>query len=166
MAKRWLSLIFEWVRPLGVGFLLSTAYSSPTVFGTDAVAQFHIVAPLMVMLMSGTVAFELLVMSFVLGEAGALKLGYQPDRAFQIQSGLGLASTAVTALLVFIFNWGLYADLTITTAMLLFFVFSAVNHTVSAIVGRNRSVVNLMRPMLTFALVGGIVPLMANALNH
>ncbi len=48
--------------------------------------------PFVAMIMSGTVAFE----SLVLGEAAAEKIGYGPHRAYQIQSGLANAATAIT----------------------------------------------------------------------
>lgn len=53
-----------------------------------------------------TVAFEAL----ILGEAASEKIGYKPHRAYQIQSGLANAATAVTALLVYVLDWGRYAD--------------------------------------------------------
>jgi len=43
------------------------------------------------MIMSGTVAFE----SLILGEAAPEKIGYEPNRAYQIQSGLANAATAI-----------------------------------------------------------------------
>ncbi len=94
----------EWIRPA----LIVLTYFLAKYLGTDAVSTFHILGPVMVLIMSGTVAFE----SLILGEAGSEKIGYKPDRAYQIQSGLNNLATASTALLVFILNWGRYADAT------------------------------------------------------
>ncbi len=116
----------------------------------------------MVMFMSGTVAFE----SLVLGEAASEKIGYQPSRAYQIQSGLANAATAITALLVYVLNWGRYADATIVTAMLLFFSFSAANHVATAIREGNMKPVNLLRPVIALALIGALLPPMVKALNQ
>ena len=46
--------------------------------------------PFVVMIMSGTVAFE----SLILGKAASEKICYEPHRANQIQSGLANAATA------------------------------------------------------------------------
>jgi len=112
--------------------------------------------------MSGTVAFE----SLILGEVASGKIGYAPNRAYQIQSGLANAATAMTALLVYVLDWGRYADATIVTAMLMFFTFSAVNHTATAIVERNMKLVNLMRPVMALLLIGFLLPLMIKALTQ
>ena len=72
---------------------------------------------------------------------------------------------AVTALLVYELNWGRYADATIVVVMLLFFTFSAVNHTVTAVMERNLKPVNLMRPVMTLFLICFLLPHMIKALN-
>ena len=63
----------------------------------DVIAQFHIFGLLIVVVMSGSVAFE----SLVLGEISSAKIGYM-----QIQSGLANAAIAITALLVIVLGWG------------------------------------------------------------
>jgi hypothetical protein len=112
--------------------------------------------------MSGTVAFE----SLILGDAASEKIGYTPNRAYQIQSGLANAATAVTALLVYLLDWGRYAEATIVTAMLLFFSFSAANHAATAIRERNLKPVNLMRPVMALLLIGFLLPHLIKALNQ
>jgi hypothetical protein len=97
MNKKAIAAMMEWVRPAGIGLAIFFAYY----LGRDAISQFHIMGPFIVMLMSGTVALE----SLVLGEAASEKIGYKPDRAYQIQSGLANAATAVTALLVYVLDW-------------------------------------------------------------
>ncbi|PJA32259.1 MAG: hypothetical protein CO187_04925 [Zetaproteobacteria bacterium CG_4_9_14_3_um_filter_53_7] len=158
MTKKRLAMIMEWLRPVGIGLTVFFGYY----FGHDAIAQFHIIGPFIVMVMSGTVAFE----SLILGEVASEKIGYVPNRAYQIQSGLANAATAMTALLVYVLDWGRYADATIVTAMLMFFTFSAANHTVTAIVERNMKPVNLMRPVMALLLIGFLLPLMIKALTR
>lgn len=148
----------EWLRPAGIGLAIFFAYY----LGKDAISQFHIMGPFVVMLMSGTVAFE----SLILGEVASEKIGYAPNRAYQIQSGLANAATAITALLVYVLDWGRYADATIVTAMLIFFTFSAVNHAATAIMKKNMKPVNVLRPALTLLLIGLLLPLMINALTQ
>jgi hypothetical protein len=130
--------------------------------GKDAISQFHIMGPFIVMIMSGTVAFE----SLILGEEASEKIGYAPNRAYQIQSGLANTATALTALLVYVLDWGRYADATIVTAMLMFFTFSAANHLATAIRDGNMKPVNLMRPAVTLLLIGLLLPLMIKALSQ
>jgi hypothetical protein len=158
MDKKTLAMMMEWIRPAGIGFALFFGYYC----GRDAIGQFHIMGPYIVMLMSGTVAFE----SLVLGEAASEKIGYAPHRAYQIQSGLANAATAVTALLVYVLDWGKYADATIVTAMLTFFTFSAANHVATAVRDGNMKPVNLLRPILVLVLFGCLLPPMIRALTQ
>ena len=150
--------MMEWLRPAGIGLAIFFAYY----FGKDAISRFHIMGPFVVMLMSGTVAFE----SLILGEVASEKIGYEPNRAYQIQSGLANAATAITALLVYVLDWGRYADATIVTAMLMFFTFSAANHVATAIMERNMKPVNLLRPAMALLLIGFLLPPMIKALTQ
>jgi len=148
--------MMEWLRPCGIGIAVFIAYYS----GTDAVSQFHIMGPFVVMLMSGSVAFE----SLILGDAASEKVGYAPNRSYQIQSGLASAATAITALLVYLLDWGRYADATIVSVMLIFFSLSAANHVASAVRDRNMKPVNLLRPVVTLLLIGMLLSPMIKAL--
>lgn len=152
-----MATMMEWLRPVGIGLVIFFAYF----LGNDQRSQFHIMGPLIVILMSGTVAFE----SLILGEAASEKIGYKPDRAYQIQSGLANMSTAVTALLVYLLDWGTYADATVVIIMLIFFTFSAANHLATAVKNKNMKPVNLLRPVMTLLLIGLLIPLMLQALN-
>jgi hypothetical protein len=156
MTKKTLSWMMEWFRPFGIGLAIFFAYY----FGRDDISRFNIMGPFAVVIMSGSAAFE----SLVLGEAASEKIGYKPHRAYQIQSGLANAATAGTALLVYVLDWGRYADATIVTAMLMFFVFSAANHVATAITERNMKPVNLLRPALALLLIGFLLPPMIKAL--
>jgi hypothetical protein len=158
MTEKKLAFMMEWLRPAGIGLVIFFAYY----LGKDAISRFHIMGPFVVMLMSGTVAFE----SLILGEVAAEKIGYEPNRAYQIQSGLANAATAITALLVYVLDWGRYADATIVTAMLLFFTFSAANHVATAIREGNMKPVNLLRPAVALLLIGFLLPPMIKALTQ
>lgn len=150
-------MIMEWLRPAGIGLAIFCAYF----WGHDAISQFHIMGPFVVMAMLGTVAFE----SLFLGDVASQKVGYAPNRAYQIQSGLANAATAVTALMVYLLDWGRYADATIVSVMLIFFALSAANHVVSAIMERNMKAVNLLRPVMALLLIGFLLPAMIKALQ-
>lgn len=150
--------MMEWIRPAGLFLGYFLAYW----LGEDPVSVFHILAPVVVVVMSGTVAFE----SLVLGEAASEKIGYQANRAYQVQSGLSNLATALTAVLVFVMDWGKYADATVVCAMLLFFVLSAGNHTYTAVKQGNFKPVNLLRPVLTIVLLCFVLPPMIKSLAH
>jgi len=152
-----LSMLLEWIRPAGIVLVYFLSRS----LGTDAVSTFHILGPFIVVIMSGTVAFE----SLFLGAAASAKIGYKPDRAYQVQSGLNHLATAVAALLVYLLAWGPYADATVTIVMLLTFTFSAANHLATAIREHNMKPVNLMRPLMTLLLLGVLLPPMIKALQ-
>jgi hypothetical protein len=158
MTKKNLAMMMEWLRPAGIGIAIFLAYY----LGNDAISRFHIVGPFVAMLMSGTVAFE----SLALGDVSSEKIGYEPNRAYQVQSGLANTATAITAFLVYVLDWGRYADATVVTAMLLFFTLSALNHVATAIVERNKKPVNLMRPVMALLLIGFLLPHMIKALNQ
>lgn len=154
--KKKVASMMEWIRPSGLFLAYFLAYA----WGNDPTNVFHFLAPAVVLLMSGTVAFE----SLVLGEVASEKIGYQPNRAYQVQSGLSNLATALTAVVVFVMDWGKYAEATVVTAMLLFFVLSALNHTMTAVTQGNFKPVNLLRPVLTIILVSFMLPPMIKAL--
>ena len=64
MTKKNLAVMMEWLRPAGIGLAIFFAYY----LGQDAVSQFHIMGPWVVLLMSGTVAFESLILGDVASE--------------------------------------------------------------------------------------------------
>lgn len=154
--RRFLASAMEWIRPVGISaaFFLSMAY------GNGAVERFHLLGPAVVVLMCGTVAFEAL----FLGEVSSAKIGYRPDRAYQVQSGLNHLALALTAALVLALGWGRYAEAAVVTAMLLVFAFSGANHLVSAVRGGNLKPVNLMRPLMAALLAALMIPFMIPAL--
>ena len=150
--------MLELIRPAGVGVAVFLGYW----LGEDPVARFHIMGPLSCMIMAGTVAYE----SIMTGERAPSKTGYQPDRAYQIQSGLANAAMAITAALVWLCGWGPFAEAAIVTVVLLFFSLSAANHLRTAILFHNMKPVNLLRPLVTLLLLGALIPPMLQALSR
>jgi hypothetical protein len=151
------AIIIEWLRPVGVVlvFLLADFY------GTDPISRLHILGPFITIIMCGTVGLEAL----FLGEAASAKIGYAPSREYQIQSGLSNLAMAVTAIIVYVLNWGRFADATITTVMLVFFSFSATNHAATIIKNKNMKTANLMRPILTILLLLFLLPAIFKAIS-
>jgi len=156
--KKSLAIVLEWIRPAGIGLV----YFLAEYLRTDPISKFHLLGPIVVVITSGSVAFE----SLVLGEASSEKIGYRSDRPYQTQSGLSNLATALTALLVFVLDWGRYADATVVIVMLLFLTLSAVNHAVTAIRDRNWKPANLMRPLMSLLLAGVLLPPMIKALTQ
>lgn len=148
--KKRLTFLMEWLRPAGIVFAFFLSES----IGTDAASKLHILGPLITIIMCGTVGLEAL----FLGKEAAEKIGYAPNRAYQVQSGLANLAIAVTAIFVYFFSWGVFADATITTVMLTFFTFSAANHTATIIRDKNTKTTNLMRPIMTIILLIFILP--------
>ncbi|MBU0504822.1 hypothetical protein KJ708_02420 [bacterium] len=151
-----LTTSMEWVRPMGICIIIFLA----NFLYTDPVAYFHLLGPGIVILMCGTVAFE----GLFLGSIASAKIGYKPNRAYQVQSALNHLATAITAILVLIFNWGRYADATIVTVMLIVFTLSGSNHFWNALKEKNFKPVNLMRPALSLILIIFLIPPMLKAL--
>ena len=156
--KKRLSILLEWIRPVGI----AGAYFLSEFYGSDAISKFHLLGPVVVLIMSGSVTFE----SLVLGAVASDKIGYPPNRAYQIQSGLNHLSTALAALLVLLLPWGRYADATLVIVMLLFFSLSSVNHLLTAVRDHNLKPVNWMRPIMTLLLLGILLPAMIQALRQ
>jgi hypothetical protein len=80
MTKKNRGLMMEWLRPAGIGIAIFIAFY----LGKDAISRFHIMGPFVVMLMSGTVAFE----SLILGEVASEKIGYKLNRVL-LRDGVG-----------------------------------------------------------------------------
>ena len=154
MTKKNLAMLMEWLRPTGIGLAIFFGYY----FGRNPLERFHLMGPFVVIIMSGTVAFE----SLFFGEAASEKIGYAPNRAYQIQSGLANAAMTVTALLVYVLDWGRF----IVVVMRLFFVFSAGNHIATCIRGGNMKTINLMRPVMVLLLVGMLLPHLISAVKR
>lgn len=154
--KKLVSKLLEYFRFTGVAILFYLAYF----YINDNVNRFHVLAFGTVFLMSGTTAFE----GLFLGKESAEKIGYKPDRQYQIQSALANLAIAVTSMIVFFAEWGKFADGAIVTAMLLFFLFSGINHALSSIVHKNYKPVNILRLIFSIILAAALMPSMISAL--
>lgn len=150
--------MMEWIRPVGISLTFFFAFY----FGKNPVSFFHILGTFIVLLMNGTVAFEAL----HLGDVGSAKIGYVPNRAYQIQSGLANLAIAIGALMVLLLKFGREADATIVIVMLSFFLLSGANHLRTIFQDKNYKIVNLMRPVIAVLLTGILIPYMIKALTY
>ncbi len=127
----------------------------------DPVRGFTVMSLVVVLSIAGLTGLE----SVLLGQKAAQESGYGEGRAYQRQSGFNNLAVAVAMVVVWSLGWGVKALAAVTLVLLVFLALSAANHAYSAIKENNRSVVNLLRPLLTGALWGGVLPLMLMALS-
>lgn len=138
--------LFEWSRIIGVSAGIFIAYQ---LGNGDAKTTLHWLSFFIVVVMAGLTGIE----GLFFGKASAESMGRASNPQYQKQSGGANLAFAVTALLVFVFNWGLFADATILIATLTFFVISAIIHTWDIFATKNHNLKNAIRPLLTLALL-------------
>jgi hypothetical protein len=109
----------------------------------------HYLSFLVIFILSGLTGVE----GVFFGKTSADSMGRQPDSGYQKQSGGANLAFAVTAVLVFVFNWGRLAEVTLLTVTLLFFAFSATFHAREIVAQRNLNVKNMLRPLWTLFLL-------------
>lgn len=142
--------------------LLVAAFQLAYIFGASAAERFEILAPLVIIPLSGLTGFE----SVFFGRAAANASGYGvTGRRYQIQSGLNNLAVALAAVVVWYYNWGILAYAALMTATLLFYGFSAVNHAAAAVVDGNKNWKNLARPFMTAILIIAVLTIMLPALK-
>lgn len=156
--KKNIAAAMEWGRPIGICLVFYFAYY----FGKNPVEVLHILGPFIVIVMAGTISFE----SLVLGEIASAKIGYKPNRAYQIQSGLNNMATTLAAIMVYALNWGKYADATVLSVYLFFQLLSGCNHARTIFTEKNYTKVNIMRPILTVVLLAALVPHIVMAMKY
>ncbi|MDI9548138.1 MAG: hypothetical protein QM346_11140 [Chloroflexota bacterium] len=121
--------------------------------GYDPVAQLHFMTPILIIAVAGISGIEGLLFSKQTAQAKGFEVGSN----YQRQSAIALLSYAVVALLVYVANWGLYAELTILFAFCFFFIFSGLNHGLDAIKNKNYKWQNINRPFITLLMIAGLL---------
>lgn len=139
---------------LGIGFFL-TFY-----FGGTAVEQFHTLFLFVIIPMTGLTGIE----SIFFAEGAAKASGYGSGSAYQRQSGMNNLAVAIAAILVFVFNWGFYAEASIMLVVLIFFTMSGLNHLYSAIKENNKIARSYIRPVMTLLLDIAVLIFLVRAL--
>ncbi|MFH1728664.1 MAG: DUF6790 family protein [Pseudomonadota bacterium] len=143
-------------------FIIFLAIFISNYLAAHPVEAFHYMAILIIIGFSGTIAFE----GLILGEFASAKIGYTPSRAYQVQSALYSLAITIAAIISFVLNWGLFADLTIITVLSSFLVLSSTNHAYTAIKDKNYKITNILRPIMTLAFLAIIIPMMLKAINY
>ena len=150
-----LTMIVEIVRWVAAAAGFYWGYSL-----ADPVAGFKVMSLVVVLSIGGLTGLE----SLFMADSAAEKSGFGKASPYQRQSGFNNLALAIAMILVWLLGWGVKAMAAVMFVLLAFLVLSAANHAYSAIKEGNRSPVNLLRPVLTGALLGGVLPLMIMAL--
>ena len=155
MGKQAVNFMLEILRwaGVGVGVFLAFSYTEPR-------QQFSVLCIFVVLSLAGLTGIE----SLFFGEKASKQSGYGPGGAYQRQSGLNNLALAAATILIYIFGWGVQAKAAVMFVLLIFLIFSAVNHAYSALKEGNKSLKNFLRPFMTALLLGMVLPFLVRAL--
>lgn len=148
-----LMTILDVLRILAVCAAFYFGYQIGFQSGYDPVAQLHFMTPIIIAAVAGISGLEGLLFS----KKAAQAKGYEAGSGYQTQSAIALLSYAAIALLVWLLNWGILAELTILFAFCFFFLFSGLNHAVIAVRQHNYKWQNINRPFIAVLMIGGLV---------
>lgn len=150
--------LFELLRyfSVGIGFFL---IYRPNISETEALNTLLL---LIVIPLAGLTGLE----SLCLGNASAQAKGREIGSAYQTQSGLNNLSTAITAWVVWYWQWGKQASITVLLVLLIFLMLSSLNHTYEYVVHKNKKQIHWMRPLLTLGLILACIPLIIRTLSN
>lgn len=136
---------------VGIAFYMGYSIGFATTY--DPVSQLHLMIPVVVVAIAGISGIE----GLLFGKKAALAKGYETGSNYQKQSAFALLSFAFGAILVYVADWGLKAELTVFFIFIFFFTLSAGNHGLEAIRHKNYKWQNLNRPFLLLLLAAGFV---------
>lgn len=144
--------IIEILRIAGTCFGVFWAYYIGTSTATPAESVLHLITPWIIVSISGTSAIE----GLFFGKQAAAERGFSDGGSYAFQSRIALLSYAVIAVVVYLLNWGVKAELTILFTFMFFMFFAAINHGYQTVVNKNYHWANLNRPFLTAILIAAV----------
>lgn len=115
----------------------------------NPIAQLHFMIPLIITAIAGISGFEGI---FFAKESAEIK-GFETGSNYQRQSAIALLSYSIIAIIIYLLNWWIKAELTIFFAFIFFFIFSGLNHAIDAIKRKNYKWQNINRPFITLCLI-------------
>ena len=121
--------------------------------GYHPIAQLHFMIPIIIVAIAGLSGVEGL---FFAKESAKLK-GFETGSNYQKQSAIALLSYAATAIVVYFYDFGIKAELTILFTFIFFLFFSGLNHGIEAIKRKNYKWQNINRPVITLLLIAGLI---------
>lgn len=136
---------------VGIAFFFGYSIGFGEIY--DPIAQLHFMTPIVIIAIAGISGIE----GLFFGKEAALAKGYETGSNYQKQSAFALLSYAVGAIVVYIANWGIKAELTILFVFFFFFTLSAINHGLEAIRHKNYKWQNINRPFLLVLLLTGFI---------
>lgn len=145
--------ILDFLRIVIVSASFYFGYAIGFADGYNPIAQLHFMIPVIIATVSGISGLEGL---FFAKKSAEIK-GFEVGSNYQRQSAIALLSYAVVAVIVYLTNWGIKAELTIFFAFIFFFIFSGLNHGVDALKRRNYKWQNINRPFITLLLIAGMI---------
>lgn len=154
--------ILDWIRIFAVGIAFFFGYQIGFANGYDPYAQLHFMIPIIIFAIAGLSGLE----GIFFGRKAAELKGFEFGSNYQKQSAIALLSYAVISLLVYFWDWGIKAELTILFAFLFFFFFSAANHGWIAVRTKNYKWQNINRPFITILLIAGLIYPVVKALQN
>lgn len=145
--------LLDFVRIAAVAVAFFFGYKIGYAEAYDPIAQLHFMIPIIIVAIAGISGLEGI---FFAKKSAKLK-GFEVGSNYQRQSAIALLSYAIIALIIYLFKWGIKAELTILFAFIFFFFFSAINHGVEAVKKKNYKWQNMNRPFITLLLIAGLV---------
>lgn len=127
----------------------------------EPLKQLNIIAITVVLSLGGLSAIE----SIFFSKKAAVLSGYGEANAYQRQSGFNNLALSLVTIAVYIFDWGMYAKLTVMMVMLTFLTFSAGNHLFTSLFKGNKSIRNMLRPVITALLLIYTIPIVVKVLG-
>lgn len=153
--------LLDIIRIISVTAAFFFGYQIGFANGYDPIAQLHFMIPIIIAAIAGISGLEGI---FFAKRSAELK-GYEVGSNYQKQSAIALLSYVAAAIIVYIANWGIKAELTILFAFIFFFFFSGINHGIDAIRRKNYKWQNINRPVITLLLIAGLIYPVTKALQ-
>jgi hypothetical protein len=141
---------FEIFRIVGVTAVIFFAYYF---FSDNPEALLHFLTPWLIVIIAGLSGLE----GLFFGKASAKAKGYTGGNEYQVQTDLLFVAMSLVAVFLYFSDWGAKADLTMALLFMLSFLFSALNHAYQGIFMKNKSKINMMRPLLTLAMIAALI---------
>ncbi|MDZ7742297.1 MAG: hypothetical protein U5Q03_11225 [Bacteroidota bacterium] len=141
---------FEIFRIVGVTAVIFFGYYFYS--GTPA-ELLHFLTPWLILLIAGLSGIE----GLFFGKVSAAAKGYTGGNEYQLQTALFFIAMTIVAIFLYIMEWGVKADLTMALVFMLSFFLSSLNHAYQAMFKGNRSGINMMRPLLTLAMIAALI---------
>ena len=145
--------LLDIIRIASVSVAFYFGYQIDFSHGYNPIAQLHFMIPVIIVAIAGLSGLEGI---FFAKKTAELK-GFEVGSNYQRQSAIALLSYATTAIIVYISDFGIKAELAILFAFIFFFFFSGINHGVDAIRRKNYKWQNINRPVITLLLIVGLI---------